>query len=138
MSSHTVSPAYSLNSCFNWILASFGKLAIRTILWEYVYVSLVFLPINSWSKRGHGSIFHLTAAAAARAAAASYAAPFGALAVISLPCSHYRLSPASSSGRPTRRHSRAAKYSPSRGNGPDDGGQSDTAVNHRITSISSS
>lgn len=38
----------SLKSYVIWKLASFGKLAIRTILLEYVSVSLVFLPINSW------------------------------------------------------------------------------------------
>lgn len=48
-------------SCLIWNLGSFGKLAIRTILWEYVYVSLVFLQINS-EGRGQAEIFHLTAA----------------------------------------------------------------------------
>lgn len=47
------SSSHSLKSCLIWKLASFGKLAIRTILREYVYVSLVFLPINSGS-RGSG------------------------------------------------------------------------------------
>lgn len=44
--------SHSLKSCLIWKLASFGKLAIRTILLEYVSVSLVFLPINSWSSVG--------------------------------------------------------------------------------------
>lgn len=51
---------HRLQSCLIWNLGSFGKLAIRTILWEYVYVSLVFLQINS-KGRGQAEIFHLTA-----------------------------------------------------------------------------
>lgn len=47
--------SHNLKSCFIWKLASFGKLAIRTILWEYVYVSLVFLPINRWSRRSRST-----------------------------------------------------------------------------------
>lgn len=56
---------HRLQSCLIWNLGSFGKLAIRTILWEYVYVSLVFLQINS-KGRGQTDIFHSTAAALLR------------------------------------------------------------------------
>lgn len=54
-------PRHGLQSGLIWKLGSSGKLAIRAILWEYVYVSLVFLQINS-EGRGQAEIFHLTAA----------------------------------------------------------------------------
>lgn len=56
-----VLPSLSATSCLIWSLGSFGKLAIRAILWGYVYVSLVSLQINS-KGRGQAGVFHSTAA----------------------------------------------------------------------------
>lgn len=56
-----VLPSLSTASRLIWSLGSFGKLAIRAILWGYVSVSLVSLQINS-KGRGQAGIFHSTAA----------------------------------------------------------------------------
>lgn len=111
--------SHSLKSCLIWKLASFGKLAIRTILLEYVSVSLVFLPINSWS-RGSGQNFPLDCCSSMEAwhlARSRHSCwkpcyTFGALAIISLPCSHYYLNPSFSVAHPPHPHMQASVVKP--------------------------
>lgn len=107
--------SHGLKSCLIWKLASFGKLAIRTILLEYVSVSLVFLPINSWSG-GSGQNFPLDCCSSREAlhlARSRHSCwkpcyTFGALAVISLPCSHYYLNPSDALSHVAHPHTQAS------------------------------